>query len=179
MANLERIEKICHGKTIRIFSAQQEEDTVSFVETFRNCGRCLRCRESNQKPHGPYWNLNYVDTAGKPKTVYVGRLLPEIARKHSKVLFADVIQFYEDRGRHEEITKKYRDHIAQLKQQIEDLYENQRASKRQVKRGGSSGKLERVFRHLATKYHPDRHSGKRFEAEEIMKDINQLYQLME
>ncbi len=174
----EKIERICQGKAIRIFSAQSDRETVSFVETYRNCGRCRRCRESNDRPHGPYWNLNYVDSEGKARTVYTGRLLPDLARKHGKVLFADVVQFYAERQRHEENARKYREQIAQLKRHIEDLYEGQRAAQPQFRKR-RSGKAERVFRHLATKYHPDRHSGKRFEAEEIMTDINELYQLME
>jgi len=179
MEKREKIDRICAGKTIRIFSARPDLNTVSFVETYRNCGKrsCVRCRDKRQRPHGPYWNLNYTDEHGKPGTLYIGRLLPEIARKHSKVLFSDVMEFYKERDRHEESVSRYRTQIGNLKLEIERLYEELRSAQR-FQRKNITGKAQKFFRQLVSKYHPDRHGERTFLAEDVMKDLNQLIQLV-
>ena len=181
MKNYEKIEKICKGKDIRIFSAREDRDCVTFVESYRNCGRksCKRCRNKGNKPHGPYWNMNYRDEKGKIHTLYVGRKLPEIAFKHGKLLFSDVVRFYQENETHKESLSKSHAETLRLKKELERLFEELLASRRSS-RSRPSGRAEKIYKQLAMKYHPDRNPEKSFYAEEIMKDLNQLYrQLLE
>src|SRR5437867_2038801 len=125
MQRAERIQEICDGKSIRIFSARKERIAVSFVETFRNCGKksCIRCRDKEARPHGPYWNLNYPDETGKIRTVYVGRKLPELAQKHLKVSFADVVQYYSENENQKKWIERYQQEIRTLRVQVQSLFQ--------------------------------------------------------
>jgi hypothetical protein len=173
------IEKICSNKTIRIFSARTDQNTVSFVESYRNCGNssCTRCRLKESRPHGPYWNLNYYDEKGKLRTMYVGKALPQIAFYHKRIFFADVLAFYRQREEQQQVAARFETRISRLKQENEKLYEELRSAHHQLRKNGS-GKADKLFRQLAAKYHPDRQTGKSFPSEEVMRDINQLYQLL-
>jgi len=172
----ERIEKICKGKDVRIFSARTESESVTFVESYRNCGRrsCHKCRVKGGRPHGPYWNMNYADEKGKMRTLYVGKKLPGLAFKHGKLLFSDVVRFYEDSETHKATIAKYHAEIVHLRKELERLFEELRSAKRSA-RNNPAGKAEKIYRQLVLKYHPDRNSERFIQAEEVMKDINQLY----
>lgn len=174
MQKAEKIQEICNGKTVRIFSARKDHQTVSFVETYRNCGKksCIRCRNKDARPHGPYWNLNYPDENGKTRTVYVGRKLPELAQKHLKVSFADVVHYYSENESQKKTIQRYQEDIGQLRIQMERLFEELRSFRRNKRKLSSSA--EKFFRNLVQKYHPDRNAKKVFPAEDVMKDINQL-----
>jgi hypothetical protein len=172
----ERIERICKGKNVRIFSAQTEEESVTFVESYRNCGKrsCHRCRNKGHRPHGPYWNMNYADEKGKIRTMYVGKNLPDLAFKHGKLLFSDVVRFYRDSETSKATIAKYHAEVIHLRKEVERLFEELRAMRRSS-RAKPSGKGEKIYKQLVVKYHPDRNSNRLIEAEEVMKDINQLY----
>jgi hypothetical protein len=174
MQSAEKIAEICNGKSIRIFGARDERLAVSFVETYRNCGKksCIRCRNKEARPHGPYWNLNYPDENGKIRTVYVGRKLPELAQKHLKISFADVIHYYSENESQKKSIQRYQEEIKHLRIQIQHLFEELRSFRRT--RGKSSSAAEKFFRNLVQKYHPDRNAKQVFQAEDVMKDINQL-----
>ncbi len=180
MSKAKKIEEICAGKTIRIFGARADRNTASFVESFRNCGRkeCLKCADRTKRPHGPYWTLNYFDEHSRSRSLYIGRKLPELAGKHVKVTFADVLTLYRESEEHSEVLRRKNDEINRIKKQLESLYEELRATRRQARHGAASGSggPERFFRQLVLKYHPDRNSHRSFQAEDVMKDINQLYQ---
>jgi hypothetical protein len=181
MKNLEKIEKICKGKDIRIFSAREDRDSVTFVESYRNCGRkfCKRCKNKGNKPHGPYWNMNYRDEKAKIRTLYVGRKLPDIAFKHGKLLFSDVVRFFRESETHKESLARSHAETVRLKKELERLFEELRTARRSS-RSRPTGRAEKIYKQLAMKYHPDRNPEKSFHAEEIMKDLNQLYrQLLE
>jgi Family of unknown function (DUF6788) len=177
--NQEKIEKICKGKNIRIFSVRDETASVSFVESYRNCGKksCNRCKNRSKRPHGPYWNLNYVDEKGKVQTSYVGKKLPDIAFKHGKLLFSDVIRFYQDSESSKESIARYQAETLRLKKEVERLFEELRSVRRSA-RIKPANKADKIYKNLVMKYHPDRNSGKLFVAEEVMKDLNQLYRQM-
>ena len=176
MKNFEKVEKICKGKDIRIFSARENRESVSFVESYRNCGKraCKKCKSRSERPHGPYWNLNYKDEKGRVRTLYVGQKLPGIAFKHGKLLFSDVIRFYQENEAQKETLGRYRMETIQLKREMERLFEELRSVRRSA-RARPSGKAEKVYKQLVLKYHPDRNAGQSFAAEEVMKDLNQLY----
>ena len=172
----EKIEKICKGKNVRIFSARTEEDSVTFVESYRNCGKrsCHKCRVKGKRPHGPYWNLNYSDDKGKLRTIYVGKKLPDFAFKHGKLLFSDVVRFYEDSENSKATIAKYHAEVLHLRKELERLFEELRSLKRSS-RVKPAGKAEKIYKQLVVKYHPDRNAERLLDAEEVMKDINQLY----
>lgn len=172
----EKIEKIISGKNVRIFSARDDSDNVSFVESYRNCGKksCRKCRNKRNRPHGPYWNLNYTDENGKIRTLYVGKLLPDLAVKHGKLLFSDVVRFYQENESHKASLAKYQAEVLHLRKEVERLFEEIRSMRRSSGRM-PSGKSEKIYKQLVLKYHPDRNSENTFSAEEIMKDVNQLY----
>ena len=177
----EKIEKICKGKDVRIFSALGERDSVSFVESFRNCGKksCSKCKNRRNRPHGPYWNLNYLDEKGKVRTVYVGKNLPETAIQHGKLLFSDVIRYHQESESSKASIAKYRAENLHLKREIERLFEELRSIRRSNRKKPPL-KSEKIYKQLVLKYHPDRNAEESFPAEEVMKDINQLYrQLLE
>lgn len=181
MKNFEKIEKVCRGKNVRIFSVREDRESVTFVESYRNCGRaaCSRCKDKSQRPHGPYWNLNYTNEKGKITTMYVGRKLPEIAFKHGKLLFSDVVRFYQENESQKESIARYRAETFRLKKELERLFEELRNARR-VSRKMPPYRAEKIYKQLVVKYHPDRNAHKSFEAEEVMKDLNQLYrQLLE
>jgi hypothetical protein len=182
MKNFENIERICKGKNIRIFSSVQDPvHSVSFVETYRNCGKktCKKCKNKKNRPHGPYWNLNYTDDQGKVRTLYVGKSLPAMAFKHGKLLFSDVVRFYQENEAHRETLSRYRAETHQLKREVERLFEELRAARRSG-RPKPATRAEKIYKQLVLKYHPDRNADKSFLAEEVMKDLNQLYrQLLE
>jgi hypothetical protein len=174
MQRAERIQEICDGKSIRIFSARDEQLTVSFVETFRNCGKksCIRCRDKEARPHGPYWNLNYPDETGKIRTVYVGRKLPELAQKNLKVSFADVIRYYSENENQKKSIERYQQEIRTLQIQLQNLFQELGSLRRNRRKSSTSA--DKFFRSLVQKYHPDRNATQVFLAEDVMKDINQL-----
>ena len=175
--NLEKIEKICKGKNVRIFSSVDNPvKSVTFVESYRNCGKksCRRCKNKSARTHGPYWNLNYTDELGKMRTVYVGKKLPSFAFPHGKLLFSDVVRFYEENEAQKESLAKYRAETLQLKKEVERLFEELRSAKRSS-RSKAPARAEKTYKQLVLKYHPDRNAGKSFGAEEVMKDVNQLY----
>jgi hypothetical protein len=176
MKNYEKIERICKGRDIRIFSVRENRDSVTFVESYRNCGRksCKRCKNKQNKPHGPYWNLNYRDERGKVRTLYVGRKLPDIAFKHGKLLFSDVVRYYRESETHKEALARSHGETQRLKKELERLFEELRAARRSS-RSRAPVRAEKIYKQLAMKYHPDRNPDKSFHAEEIMKDLNQLY----
>jgi hypothetical protein len=177
MKNFEKIEKICKGKDIRIFSARPEvAESVSFVESYRNCGKrsCQKCKNPRNRPHGPYWNLNYDDGKGRTRTMYIGRKLPDVAFKHGKLLFSDVVRFYRENEMQKESLARYRSETLHLKRELERLFEELRSARR-VSRSRPSARAEKIYKQLVGKYHPDRNAHRSFEAEEVMKDINQLY----
>jgi hypothetical protein len=181
MKNSEQIEKICKGKDIRIFSAREDRESVTFVESYRNCGRkfCKRCKNKRNKPHGPYWNLNYRDEKGKNHTLYIGRNLPDIALKHGKLLFSDVVRFYRESEIHKESLARSHAENSRLKKELERLFEELRTARRSY-RSKAPVRAEKTYKQLALKYHPDRNPERSFYAEEIMKDLTQLYrQLLE
>lgn len=182
MKNFEKIEKICRGKNIRIFSSLQKDlHSVSFVETYRNCGKrsCRKCKNKAHRPHGPYWNLNYTDDGGTSRTLYVGKNLPAVAFKHGKLLFSDVVRFYQESETNKEALARYRAQTLHLKREVERLFEELRSARR-FSRARPSGRAEKTYKQLVLKYHPDRNADKNFHAEEVMKDLNQLYrQLLE
>src|SRR5262245_53945137 len=92
----EKLRQICEGKEIRIFSSRQSAPkSVTFVETYRNCGSksCMGCKDRTKKPHGPYWNLNFSDERGKLRSMYVGKKLPDFLPASHKVLFADIHRY--------------------------------------------------------------------------------------
>jgi DnaJ-class molecular chaperone len=64
--------------------------------------------------------------------------------------------------------------VQRLKSEIETLYEQLRISKKHARRSGAAP--DKIFRELVNKYHPDRHHGRTFTAEDVMKDINRLWQ---
>ena len=175
MKNFEKIEKICKGKNVRIFSARDPE-SVSFVESYRNCGKraCKKCKNRSERPHGPYWNLNYKDENGRVRTLYVGQKLPDIAFNHGKLLFSDVIRFYQENEAHKETLGRYRLEAIQMKREMERLFEELRSARRSA-RAKPSGRAEKIYKQLVLKYHPDRNAHQAFAAEEVMKDLNQLY----
>jgi uncharacterized protein DUF6788/DnaJ-like protein len=172
----EKIEKICKGKNVRIFSARTDLDSVTFVESFRNCGKrsCHKCRIKGRRPHGPYWNMNYLDEKGKARTLYVGKTLPDFAFKHGKLLFSDVVRFYQDSEMNKAAIARYQAEILHLRKEVERLFEEVRSIKRTSKMK-PAGKAEKIYKQLVVKYHPDRNAERFIEAEEVMKDINQLY----
>ena len=176
MNNFEKIEKICKGKHVRIFSVREDRESVSFVESYRNCGKrsCKKCRSKLQRPHGPYWNMNYMDEKGKVRTMYVGRKLPDLAFKHGKLLFSDVVHFYRENETQKETIARYRAETLQLKKELERLFEELRSTRRS-NRLKPSGRAEKIYKQMVVKYHPDRNADKAFHAEEVMKDVNQLY----
>lgn len=178
MSRANEIEKRCEGKAVRIFSARNETQTVSFVETYRNCGRksCIRCRVKRARPHGPYWNLNFTDENGKPRTLYVGRNLPALAHRFSKVSYADVLRYHEENETSKAAIGRQQEQIKKMRNTIEELYEQIRILSR-PSRKKTSERAEKFFKQLALKYHPDRTRGSFFSAEDVMKDINQLFDL--
>lgn len=172
----EKLRQICDGKDIRLFASRQSAPkTVTFVETYRNCGHksCIACK-SGDRPHGPYWNLNYTDDRGKLRSMYVGKKLPDFLPSHHKVTFADVQRYWRLTEEYREANLRHRAEVHRLKMQIETLFEELRISKRHGRK--SAGSPEKIFRELVNKYHPDRHRGKLFPAEDVMKDINRLWQ---
>ena len=175
----ERLQRICEGKEVRIFAARPPDiHTVTFVEAFRNCGRnnCQACKDKKKRPHGPYWNLNYADERGRMKTAYVGKKLPDFVSGSHKVLFADVQRYWKLNEEYRESNIRHRMETQRLKLQIESLYEELRISKKQARKSGATP--DKLFRELVNKYHPDRHRGTTFTAEDVMKDINRLWQKM-
>jgi len=172
----EKVEKICKGKNVRIFSARVDTENVSFVESYRNCGKksCQKCKSRRIRPHGPYWNLNYTDEKGKARTIYVGKKLPDVAIQHGKLLFSDVVRYYQERESNSAALLKYRTENLHLKKEIERLFEELRSIRRSSSKKPSL-KSEKIYKQLVVKYHPDRNAEKSFSAEEIMKDVNQLY----
>jgi preprotein translocase subunit Sec63 len=109
--------------------------------------------------------------------LYIGRRLPEFAHRHAKVSFADVLGFYRESEKHRELLQARQEEILRMKKVIETLYEDIRLLRRQGRHAGSHRpNVDRLFKQLVMKYHPDRNAHRRFEAEEVMKDINQLYQ---
>src|SRR5262245_35249067 len=93
----EMLRQICDGKEIRLFASRTARPkSVTFVETYRNCGQksCKGCQDSTNRPHGPYWNLNYTDDRGKLRSMYVGKKLPDFLPGSHKVLFADIQRFW-------------------------------------------------------------------------------------
>src|SRR5262249_4494923 len=177
MAKREDIEKICEGKAVRIFGARTDRNTVSFVESYRNCGRksCLRCRDRKNRPHGPYWNLNYPDSRGRTRTIYVGRKLPALTNKQLKVSFAEVYRYFQEVEEQKETIARHHEEVRRLKREIEALYEQMRQMRRSDRKR-SSTRADKFFRQLVLKYHPDRPHSRHFTADDVMKDINQLYQ---
>jgi Family of unknown function (DUF6788) len=174
----ERLRQICDGKDIRLFASRQSAaKSVTFVETYRNCGRksCVACKDGDKRPHGPYWNLNYTDDRGKLRSLYVGKKLPDFLPSHHRVTFADVQRFSKLTEEYREANLRHRAEVHRLKAQIETLFEELRISKRHVRKP-AAGSPEKIFRELVNKYHPDRHRGKTFTAEDVMKDINRLWQ---
>jgi hypothetical protein len=172
-----KIEAICRGKSLRIFSARDDRTSVSLIESYRNCGKrnCARCKRKSSRPHGPYWTLNYLDENGRPRTLYVGKRLPDIASPHSSVLFSDVLRFYAEREKHNELISRYKEEMERMKQEIERLFEEIRTLRRTDRRKNPV-RTEKFFHQLVMKYHPDRNAHRTFHSEEVMKDINQLYQ---
>ena len=175
MTHSNKIEQILRGKTVRIFSARADKNTVSFVETYRNCGKksCVRCRDKEARPHGPYWNLNYSDENGKLQSLYIGRKLPSFAHNHHKVSFADVARYYTENENQKKSISRYQEEVRQLKTELIRLFEELRILRRRSTKK-TSVRAERFFRNLVLKYHPDRNAARRFDAEDVMKDINQL-----
>jgi hypothetical protein len=111
--------------------------------------------------------------------MYVGRKLPEIAFKHGKLLFSDVVRFYQENESQKESIARYRAETFRLKKELERLFEELRNARR-VSRKMPPYRGEKIYKQLVVKYHPDRNAHKSFEAEEVMKDLNQLYrQLLE
>ncbi len=173
----ERIRRICDGKEIRLFAARPAgPQSVTFIETYRNCGRksCRLCKDGRKRPHGPYWNLNFTDERGKTRTAYVGKRLPDFLPGSHKVLFADVQRFWRLNDEYREANLRHRMEVERLKKEMEVLYEELRIARRHSRK--TSGSPEKLFRELVNKYHPDRHRGTTFAAEEVMKDINRLWQ---
>ena len=176
MKKMDQIEKICKGKNVRIFSARHEGESVTFVESYRNCGRrtCKKCKIKSSRPHGPYWNLNHTDEKGRVRTIYVGKKLPDLAFKHGKLLFSDVVRFYQENESQKETLTRFRAENVHLKREVERLFEELRSHRRSA-RIKPSGRAEKIYKQLVGKYHPDRNAEKSFTAEEVMKDLNQLY----
>jgi hypothetical protein len=176
-SQIEKLRQICDGKEIRVFASRSvPPKSVTFVETYRNCGRksCVACHDRSKRPHGPYWNLNFVDERGKARSMYVGKKLPDFLPSSHRVVFADVQRFWRLNEEYREANLRHRAEVQRLKKEIETLYEELRISKRQGRK--SVGSPEKIFRELVNKYHPDRHRGKTFTAEDVMKDINRLWQ---
>lgn len=174
---VEKLRQICDGKEIRLFASRQAAPkSVTFVETYRNCGRksCVACQDRSNRPHGPYWNLNYTDERSKTRSMYVGKKLPDFLPGSHKVTFADVHRFWRLNEEYRDANLRHRAEVQRLKKEIETLYEELRISKRHVRK--AAGSPEKIFRELVNKYHPDRHRGKMFSAEDVMKDINRLWQ---
>jgi DnaJ domain/Family of unknown function (DUF6788) len=172
----EKIGRICKGKNVRVFSASDDRESVSFVESYRNCGKksCHKCRITRNRPHGPYWNMNFADEKGKMRTLYVGKKLPDLAIQHGKLLFSDVVRFYQESESQKATIAKYHSEVLHLRKEVERLFEELRSMKRSS-RNVPSGKADKIYKQLVLKYHPDRNSDKSFDAEEVMKDVNQLY----
>ncbi len=173
----EKLRQLCDGKEIRLFASRPASAKgVTFIETYRNCGRksCLACQDRSKRPHGPYWNLNYTDDRGKMRSMYVGKKLPDFLPGTHKVTFADVHRFWRLNEDFRDANLRHRVEVQRLKKEIETLYEELRISKRHVRK--TAGSPEKIFRELVNKYHPDRHRGKMFSAEDVMKDINRLWQ---
>ena len=61
-----------------------------------------------------------------------------------------------------------------LRKEVERLFEELRSARRST-RIKPTGRAEKVYKQLVMKYHPDRNAEKSFHAEEVMKDVNQLY----
>lgn len=152
---------------------------MSFVETYRNCGRksCIRCRDKKSRHHGPYWNFNYADENGKTRTIYVGSKLPEIVYRLAKVSFADVLHYHEETGRLKASVERYLEERRNLKRQIEELYEQIRILNLPSQKK-TAIRAEKFFKQLVLKYHPDRKQHATFTADDVMKDINQLFHLV-
>src|ERR1041384_936614 len=148
MTNKEKIQKICTGKSLRVFSSQTDDPSVTFVESYRNCGKkkCSRCRKKSGRPHGPYWTLNYTDDGGRIRTMYVGKELPEIAH-HPAVSFADVIRFYREGKSNRETIGRYQEELKRSKKEIERLFE-ELTSLRKASRQKAPQRAEKFFRHL-------------------------------
>jgi DnaJ-class molecular chaperone len=106
--------------------------------------------------------------------MYVGKKLPDFLPGHHKVTFADVQRYWRLNEDYREANLRHRAEVHRLKKEIETLYEELRISKRHGRK--AAGSPEKIFRELVNKYHPDRHRGKMFSAEDIMKDINRLWQ---
>jgi DnaJ-class molecular chaperone len=106
--------------------------------------------------------------------MYVGKKLPDFLPGHHKVTFADVHRYWKLNEEYREANLRHRAELQRLKTEIETLYEELRISKRQGRK--TAGSPEKIFRELVNKYHPDRHRGKLFTAEDVMKDINRLWQ---
>ncbi|HSE42723.1 MAG TPA: DUF6788 family protein [Acidobacteriota bacterium] len=173
----ERLQRICEGKEIRLFAAKPvDKSSVTLVEAFRNCGRknCRLCKDKKKRPHGPYWNLNYTDEHGRMRTLYVGKKLPDFISSTHKVLFADIHRYWRLNEDFREANIRHRMEVQRLKSEIETLYEQLRISKKHARRSGAAP--DKIFRELVNKYHPDRHHGRTFTAEDVMKDINRLWQ---
>ncbi len=118
--------------------------------------------------------MNYTDEKGKVRTMYVGRKLPDLAFKHGKLLFSDVVRFYRENETQKETLARYRAETLQLKREVERLFEELRSARRST-RLRPSGRAEKIYKQMVVKYHPDRNADKSFHAEEVMKDVNQLY----
>ena len=173
----EKLREICDGKEVRLFASRQAAPkSVTFIETYRNCGRknCVGCQDRNNRPHGPYWNLNYTDDRGKMRSMYVGKKLPDFLPGSYKVTFADIQRYWRLTEEYREANLRHRLEVQRLRKEIETLYEELRISKRHGRK--TAGSPEKIFRELVNKYHPDRHRGKMFAAEDVMKDINRLWQ---
>jgi DnaJ-domain-containing protein 1 len=107
--------------------------------------------------------------------MYVGKKLPDFLPSHHRVTFADVQRYSKLTEEYREANLRHRAEVHRLKAQIETLFEELRISKRHVRKP-AAGSPEKIFRELVNKYHPDRHRGKTFTAEDVMKDINRLWQ---
>lgn len=100
--------------------------------------------------------------------------MPEYLARH-KVSFADVQRFYDLQDVHQEMLHRFNADKERLRKEIERLYEDLRLAQKAARRGVHASS-DKTFKELVNKYHPDRHPGKMFSAEDVMKDINRLYQ---
>ena len=158
---------------------------VTFEQVKKACGKrsCRTCG-GERLAHGPYWYKCEWDADGRKKrTVYVGKELPAEAEEAllAKRFLTDpsfralVHQTQDLQG---ELSRRKKEN-AFLHQRIARLEAELAEARTRALRADPSGavRLERaakVYRKLATKYHPDHNPA----TAEVMKDLNELWQAL-
>lgn len=166
-----------------------DEDTrykrITYEHVKKACGKrsCRTCG-GERLAHGPYWYKCEWDADGRKKrTVYVGKELPPEAEEAllakrflSDPAFRTLV--YQTQDLHDDLTRRKKENAC-LHHKIARLEAELAEARASAPRADLSGAMKReraakVYRKLATKYHPDHNPA----TAEVMKDVNELWQAL-